>query len=268
MKFRYLSIAAAGLLVLSWQPVFAQDYPEDTDDIYEPGDETPGYGEPGDTDVDVDVQPGEEQPGAFEPRPEGTMEPEAEVEADREPFAVRERRRTGLGIAAGGGVMDFVGSDLRGVTDTGGKWDARLVFGTRSPVAVEAAYIGSAQNIDTLGVEDSAILLSNGASAALRVNILKDLPVQPYVSAGAGWRRFSVTNTDTNTSDLNDTDDIFEVPVAAGVAYRMGGFIADVRFAYRAAFADDLLRNAAVDPGDIGAGLDNWDASLTLGVEF
>src|SRR3954451_17178183 len=43
--------------------------------------------------------------------------------------------RIGISLQAGGGVSNFSGSTARDVTDVGGYWDVRAVFGTRSFVA-------------------------------------------------------------------------------------------------------------------------------------
>src|SRR6185295_12788955 len=55
--------------------------------------------------------------------------------------------RIGVGLTLGGGATGFWQEGTRGFVDTGGMWEARLAFGTRLPVAFEAAYVGSAQGI-------------------------------------------------------------------------------------------------------------------------
>src|SRR2546428_14041839 len=47
-----------------------------------------------------------------------------------------------ISVQAGGGVLDYR-SGLSAITNAGGAWDVRAVVGARSPIAVEAAYIGS-----------------------------------------------------------------------------------------------------------------------------
>lgn len=256
MKYRYLSLLAAGALAVSAWPAFAQHYPQD----YPQGEtQTPETYPPPET-----TQP--EAPPPTTEEPSGAFQPET-PEEEAQPMVTEQRPRTGLGLSLGGGVMNYANNQLRNQTNVGGAWDARLIFGTRSPVAVEAAYQGSAQGIDTLGVSNNAILLSNGVTGKLRVNFTRS-NWQPFVTAGAGWRRFSVTNTNTNTSDLRSSDDILEVPVAAGLAYHAGGFLADIRGGYNFAFLDNFVRNPSTPSTQVGAGLDNWQATLSVGVEF
>jgi len=95
----------------------------------------------------------------------------------------------GMAVSAGGGVNDFINDDAQEMTGVGGSWDARLVVGTRKYVAFEAAYLGSAQSIDALGLETDARLVGNGAEGVVRVNAMTGA-LQPYVFAG---RRTSTT---------------------------------------------------------------------------
>lgn len=168
----------------------------------------------------------------------------------------------GIGFMVGGGVNDYV-NDFDESTDVGGNWEARAVLGTRSIVAGELAYHGTANDIDTLGLDDSAVLMSNGAEGALRINFLTEA-VQPYVLGGVGWKHFNVVNTDTNTSNIADSDDALTVPVGAGIAYKMNNIYADLRGMYRPAFLADM-----VDDGiDEDTNLDTINGSLNVGFEF
>jgi hypothetical protein len=170
----------------------------------------------------------------------------------------------GMSLSAGGGVNDFAGEDLRDITGTGGAWDARFAFGTRQYVGIEAAYLGTAQSIDAIGMEEDAVLLSNGVEADVRFNALKG-DFQPYVFAGAAWKRYDLTNTDTNTSDVNDQDDVLEVPVGCGIGYNYRGVIFDARASYRFAAEEDLL---PASDGDGASTLDNFNVAAHVGIEF
>lgn len=170
----------------------------------------------------------------------------------------------GMGLTVGGGANGFTDSDFAKNVKVGGGWEARATFGTRMPVAVEAAYIGTANRLDTEGVSDNAVLLSNGVEADIRVN-LSDTRVKPYVLAGAGWKRYSIQNTDTNNSSLNDSDNILEVPLGVGLSYSYNGFIADVRGTWRPAFDNDLTSS---ELGSGGEELHTWKAGANIGFEF
>jgi hypothetical protein len=163
----------------------------------------------------------------------------------------------GMAAQAGGGVAGFFNDNLRDVTDTGANYGARLTYGTRMPVGLEAAYIGSAQSMKGLGLDRDALLFSNGAEAMVRVNLLPGA-WQPFVAAGAAWRHWAV-RSDVNTSNVKDNDDTFEIPANLGVAYRARGFLVDLRAIYRGSFSNDLLGSA---------NMSTWNAAANLGIEF
>ena len=96
----------------------------------------------------------------------------------------------GFGIEAGGGVDAFAGSTMRDTTSTGGSWDVRAIFGTRSYIAFEASYIGSAQSINSLGLSNDAVLLGNGAQLDIRLNGTRFYMVQPFIYGGGAWRNY------------------------------------------------------------------------------
>lgn len=179
--------------------------------------------------------------------------------------------RYGIAIAAGGGVSAFTSETLRETTDAGGGWDVRLSVGTRSPIAFEGSYIGSAQAINALGLDNDALLVGNGVQGAIRVNATLDLPVQPFAFAGAAWRHYELS-TDTNTSDVNDSDDVLEIPVGVGLAGKVSGLILDVRGELRASAFEDMVPerfddNIEIDE-DSSAGMHRWGVNATLGYEF
>lgn len=188
---------------------------------------------------------------------------------------------TGFGglVTVGGGVGNFVESDLRSATGAAGTWEARGVLGTRSPLAIEAAYVGSAQNIDALGLDDSAALVSNGVESALRLSVpvtqreitqMRELGVpvlvSPYAFGGVGWRRYNLLNRGANTSSVQDEDDIMTLPVGLGLALGVGGVTLDGRATYRHTFFSDLIGNDTSSFSD--AALNQWQLGANLGFEF
>ena len=179
--------------------------------------------------------------------------------------------RFGFAISAGGGVSGFTDETARSATQDGGGWDVRATFGTRSPIAAEVSYLGSAQTIDALGIDDDAVLLGNGVQANVRINLMSNYAVQPFLFAGAAWRRYQLTNTDTNTSDVSDDDDVLEIPVGAGIAYRYRGFILDARGEYRRTTQEDLMPSLTQDgafTNDSQAELHRWGVNANVGYEF
>ncbi len=183
----------------------------------------------------------------------------------------------GASVQIGGGVFGFSDSGTRNVMDTGGSWTARLILGTRMPLALEAAYIGTANDVNALGLDSNAVLLSNGAEAALRWNIVSTfvkpfqmgaVRVDPYLFGGIAYKHYSLVNEDFNTSSVRNSDNLGEIPAGAGVSFLFGGLALDARGEYRFAFSDNLLRGQG--DTDVGANndLNTWNVSARLGWEF
>ena len=193
----------------------------------------------------------------------------------------------GSTVELGGGVMNFTGSAARGVTNSGGSWDLRLGWGTRNILGFEAtfapcrtvpylcrifltwnilgfeaAYIGSANKLTASGLDPSAVLLGTGAEGVLRLNApigYRDSLIEPFAIGGLGWTRFDIVNDDYNMSSLKEKDHVMTVPVGAGLAMAVHGFIVDARYTYRFVYREDLIGNNK---------LDNWIISANLGSEF
>jgi Outer membrane protein beta-barrel domain len=208
--------------------------------------------------------------------------PEAEAPSDEPTFELRshtydtvttETRQPlwgGIAVSAGGGVSGFTSASARDATNDGGNWDVRATIGTHSPIAAEVSYLGSAQSIDALGLDDSAVLLGSGVQANVRINLTTTSAVQPFLFAGAAWRHYSLENVDTNTSDVSSSDDVLELPVGAGLAYRYRGFILDARGEFRATTNNDLLPSLVQEPlsTDNQAELHRWGVNANIGYEF
>jgi len=176
--------------------------------------------------------------------------------------------RVGVGLSAGAGVNSFANENLDAITDTGGAWSARLQFGTRAPISLEAAYIGTANRIATLGLDD-ATLLSNGAEGALLLNLVRApltadgaVMLKPYLLAGFAWKHYELTGADFNTSSVRDNDDVYEVPLGGGLALNVDRFLADARFDYRPSLDADLIAT------DDDSSMQTWTVTGRLGVEF
>jgi hypothetical protein len=177
--------------------------------------------------------------------------------------------RMGFGLSLGGGVSDFVGDAARATTNIGGDWTVRGTWGTRSWLALELAYMGSAQSVDAIGLDNNAVLVGNGVTGDVRFNVLPRFIAQPFLYGGAAWRHYDVTNTNINVSDVNNTDDVFEVPVGIGLAGYIYGFMADVRGEYRMAWGNDLIPSiAGENNGSLIGSLDRWNVTGTLGMAF
>ena len=219
---------------------------------------------PGPCELDCPAPQAQTEPA---PAPQATPPPPMAME---EPEIVTPwYERVGYGLSLGGGVSGFVSDAFRSETSVGGSWDVRLVAGTKQYLALEASYIGSAQSVNAIGLDDDAILVGNGLQAALRVNFLRNYYVQPFLYGGAAWRHYELSNVTINVSDVTDSDDVFEVPVGVGLAGYISGFMADVRAEYRAAWGNDLIPAfTGLDDGAVVGSMDRWGVTGNIGMEF
>lgn len=164
----------------------------------------------------------------------------------------------GMSASVGAGTFTYTSMTVRGMTGIPGTWDARVTLGTRTLFAGEVAYVGGAQAIDALGLDRSAVLLSNGVEGAVRLHAFRG-NLQPYVLVGASWKYLSIQNASFNTSNVLNFDNLFEIPAAVGISYRYRSVLTDLRFGYRAAFETKIIPNR---------NLSSWDMGLRVGYEF
>ena len=172
----------------------------------------------------------------------------------------------GIGLVVGGGVSNFTASQVQNALKLGATWDVRLIFGTRSWLGLEAAYNGSINDINAPGLSGNTKLIGTGAQGLARVNFTSSA-LQPFVVAGAGWKHYALTGDTFNVSGIRNDDNLLEIPMGAGLAYRTGGFMLEARGMYNQAF-DSRLFTPAGQSGNNGHPLNNWNARLNLGFEF
>jgi hypothetical protein len=159
-------------------------------------------------------------------------------------------------ITVGGGVNDFAFGTMRRATEVGAEWDARITFGTRTPIAFEAGYVGTYNKLagPTEGQGSVApYLMQHSVDGDLRINLLP-FRVQPYIFGGVGYNHVNLRNRGDNpalAARFNDSDDNLLVPAGAGLAGYVGRHgTMDVRFTYRAIFFRDLDRVETDSRGD------------------
>jgi peptidoglycan-associated lipoprotein len=202
----------------------------------------------------------------FAVQKEPIVETETEVVRVGSDGAVVARDPLGIQLMLGGGLTNSLDSGTEDFVELGGAWDARVAFMNQSFIGFEAAYVGSLQQADALGLDDNAQLMGNGVEGNLRLNLLRTAPIRPYVFAGLGWTHYSMTNTDVTTSLVDEDDDVMHVPAGLGVGFHLyRGVTLDVRGTLRAAFDDEMFDRAALDDD---SGLENWATSAALGFEF
>jgi hypothetical protein len=276
-----ISLIAAGVLALGWGTAMAETSPS----AVTSGPPDDGTMPPPHVSVDVDVDPAPPVTPADEtPGPTTNVEvdtppvnvdvivnppvaaaPAVVAPVATQPYADSERGRVyrsslaphGGGLFVGGGFEDFTSDDLRNMTGSGGYWSARIVGGMRRIVGLEAAYVGSARNIDTLGLDRNARLISNGAEGAVRLNIPivswnQMSLIEPFGFIGLGWSHYNVTNTNINMSDVASSDDVMTMPLGGGLTFGHGPVMADARFTYRKIYNNDLVTGRSLDTWGIG----------------
>ncbi len=174
--------------------------------------------------------------------------------------------RAGIGFLLGGGVTNFTASAVRDATELGGAWDARLIFGTRTFLGLEAAYVGSVNDINAFGLSGNTKLIGTGVQGLARLN-LTTTAWQPYLLGGAGWKHYALAGERFNVSNIRNDDNVVEIPMGLGLAFHNRGFMFDVRGLYNYALNSNLFTNQ--NPGVDGPGdLHNWGARASLGFEL
>jgi hypothetical protein len=182
------------------------------------------------------------------------------------------KRGFGWAFMAGGAYQDFTDNSMRASTKPGGGWNARFVGGTNSVIGFEAAYIGQANEVQTLGSNFSGntpLLVANGVEGTARLNI----PIrrgaslfEPYGYAGLGYSHYTISNFNQNAqvlSSFTSTDEVMNFPVGGGIAYAYKSFIMDARGGWTGTYYQNIL------PGQPQTGtLDHWNVGGQVGFMF
>lgn len=163
-------------------------------------------------------------------------------------------------LSVGGGVGNFVRDRIADLQHgPAGAWDARLLFGTRSYLGMEATYLGTAAG----GASDigTGSVVTTQVSGALRFNMTRSR-IQPFLLAGAGWANLHRSaSADIAAVPISRTTNSFEVPFGAGISsYISQHAVLDVRGGY------NLITNK--DFTLTGARPDMWTAEMRLGYAF
>jgi len=197
--------------------------------------------------------------------------PVAPMGAEHEAYGVHEgifRPKTGFGvsISAGGGGGDYTNSTTKAATGTTGVWNVRAVFGTRTFVGFEAAYVGGASSVNGLGgLANNNTLVRNGGEGLLRLQYpiaMKMAMIEPYIFGGLGWDFYAFRTNPTTFANatLRANDNTLVVPAGVGLSFGYMGFIGDVRGVYRPTYNDNLFGT--------GTALTNWNVNGSIGYEF
>jgi peptidoglycan-associated lipoprotein len=173
----------------------------------------------------------------------------------------------GIQFMAGAGLINQVDDETSDLTELGGAWDARAAFFNRNLIGFEAAYVGSIQTVNALGLDDNAQLMGNGLEADVRLNLLRDGFFRPYAFGGVGWTHYNLTNTETADAAVEDGDDVLVIPAGVGVGFHVfRGVTLDLRGTVRQTFGEDTFDPMAAPDDEMG--MENWSSTAQLGFEF
>lgn len=175
----------------------------------------------------------------------------------------------GLGL----GVVELTGETGDDASDVGLYYEVRAGFRTRSLIGVEAAFIGTAQSANALGLDPDADLRSYGAEVVARLNLERvvaadagPVRITPFLLAGVAFQRFKLSYDGQNTSAIADDDNVLSIPIGAGVAGTMQWLDTGLRFTWRRTFDNDLFRDPAGGRAD--ASLSHWNLSAHAAFAF
>lgn len=164
----------------------------------------------------------------------------------------------GIAFMAGGGVGNFFDDGLADATSNTGLWQVRAIVGSRRHFAGEMAYVGGAQNVYTVGVDNGARMMNHGFEGAFRWNVLTGI-IQPYAVGGIGYQHYSIPDEAVQTADVQNYGDVINFPLGAGLAFKPGAFHLDARITFKPATNSGLMRDS---------NLSTWDVGANAGFEF
>lgn len=163
-------------------------------------------------------------------------------------------------LVAGAGLEGFIDSHMRDAVSTGPAWNVRGSIGNPENVNLEVFYSGSRQPMK-MGADS---LVGNGLLSQVRINVFPEAFFEPFFYFGAGWSRFSVKGR-TPGSMFPAHDDVLEMPIGIGMAYRVGAFVADVRTGFTVITGQDLIANPDAHGSEHSYSMHRFGISAQIG---
>lgn len=201
------------------------------------------------------------QPNDVNQNPNVYPPPPGAIPEANQPLIQPERLQPTYSIEGGAGILGFVS----GAAGIGPAWSARASMNLTPRFAIEANYNGA---VNKRPLTDTT-LVSTLLDADVRYNLtLPDqAPVQPYLTAGAGYGGFAGDGGDGAT---------LIIPVSAGVERALTRNIKiGARFTFRPAFFDDLGTTVATGlptlpavPSANRPGADTYELVANVGGAF
>lgn len=177
--------------------------------------------------------------------------PVPEVEEERPPVQVQ----------LNGGVAGYTG-ELGDSSDTGALYGVLGSAQVLPQIGVEAGYEGT-RNVVTDGFGSGTIWRHNASAMVKGGPVLLDESLQPFVGVGLGISYVNASDEAEATGFRNDVME--EIPLAAGVEYRLGAFVAGARGTYRV-LVNDEFAEPTPEADNPGGGL--LSGQITLGGRF
>ena len=82
------------------------------------------------------------------------------------------------------------------------------------------------------------------------------------------FRSYDLVGENFNTSSVSSRDDIFALPVGAGIAVKYRGLLLDARVTYRETWDNELVKQTNADALDDDVELNQFMGSARVGFEF
>ena len=177
----------------------------------------------------------------------------------------------GVTVLVGGGIEGYTGS-LASQLQAGPEWGATVAFKPTKVLGLELGYSGATNEIEnggglafSAGQAQGADIVRNGGRALVSLG-LTAAPIQPYIAGGVGIDHYNVRATNA----AFHSDNVGNIPLAAGLRTHIKGFTADARMSYGVLFNNDFASQvegrSLVGVNTINAG--RYQGTLSVGTSF
>lgn len=261
---RITSIALAAGVAVCTAPAFAQDYPSTEQPV------TPAPAPIGERDLNDDEMRMPAPAPAQPTTPQVVIAPEPETSSGLFNTEKEGILGTPLAVQLGVGQGDFFGENSREATEWGATYEARGILAPRSPIGLEAAYVGSARGLDGFNVDEDASLVSNGLEGALRLAApIMQGPVDfaPFIFGGLGWEHYTLVGEGNAATGIQNDDSLLTVPLGVGVDLGYGPLNLSARGTYKQAFDAEMF-GSSDDGFTDDNNMNTWNVGLQAGFAF
>ncbi|MBN8226183.1 outer membrane beta-barrel protein [Corallococcus macrosporus] len=165
------------------------------------------------------------------------------------------------GLDVGIGLGGFTG-DLGDETGVGGLFNITANAQPYKYIGVEAGYEGQNIPIDDARVAGGNHIWRNNGTLLGKLGPIVDQKWHPFVGAGLG---LSYLHASSGSQDVYNNDWQTELPLAAGIEYRLGALTAGVRATYRLVGGEELVERPGTNDDAKGS---LFNGNITVGGRF